>query len=281
MLFPPEAPLSAQAYDFLANLVYDRSRIRLGSDKQALVTGRLSQRLRSLGFSNYEQYCELLMSSDGEHEIGELIDLISTNHTHFFREPSHFDVFSRHALPTLADRATAEQRPLRVWCAAASSGEEAYSLAIVLAEYCRDRPSLAWHIDASDISMRMLERCRVGTYEATKVNLPAPAMLSRYFQKGFGEREGYYRVKSELRQHVAVQYMNLFDDVYSLPPGQDVIFCRNVMIYFDVPSRQLLVERLTKQLSPGGYLFVGHSESLIGIRHDLKAAWPSVYIRPE
>ena len=106
-------------------------------------------------------------------------------------------------------------------------------------------------------------------------------MLSRYFQKGFGEREGYYRVKSELRQHVSVQYMNLFDDVYSLPPGQDVIFCRNVMIYFDVPSRQLLVERLTKQLSPGGYLFVGHSESLIGIRHDLKAAWPSVYIRPE
>ena len=211
MLFPPEAPLSAQAYDFLANLVYERSRIRLGSDKQSLVAGRLAQRLRSLGLSDYEQYCSLLISPDGENEVGELIDLISTNHTHFFREPSHFEALSQHILPALADRAIAAQRPLRIWCAAASSGEEAYSIAIVLAEYCRAHPSLAWHVDASDISMRMLQRCRVGTYEAAKVNLPAPDMLGRYFQRGFGEREGYYRVKSELRRHVTVQYMNLFD----------------------------------------------------------------------
>lgn len=281
MLFPPEAPLSAQAYDFLANLVYERSRIRLGSDKQSLVAGRLAQRLRSLGLSDYEQYCSLLISPDGENEVGELIDLISTNHTHFFREPAHFEALSQHILPALADRAIASQRPLRVWCAAASSGEEAYSIAIVLGEYCRPHPSLAWHVDASDISMRMLQRCRVGTYEAAKVNLPTPDMLGRYFQRGFGEREGYYRVKSELRRHVTVQYMNLFDSKYSLPPGQDVIFCRNVMIYFDVPSRQLLVQRLTEQLAPGGYLFVGHSESLIGIQHSLKTVCPSVYVRPK
>ena len=281
MLFPPEAPLSAQAYDFLANLVYERSRIRLGSDKQSLVAGRLAQRLRSLGLSDYEQYCSLLISPDGENEVGELIDLISTNHTHFFREPSHFEALGQHILPALADRAIAAQRPLRVWCAAASSGEEAYSIAIVLGEYCRAHPSLTWHVDASDISMRMLQRCQVGTYEAAKVNLPAPDMLGRYFQRGFGEREGYYRVKSELRRHVTVQYMNLFDSTYSLPPGQDVIFCRNVMIYFDVPSRQLLVQRLTEQLAPGGYLFVGHSESLIGIQYALKTVCPSVYIRPK
>jgi chemotaxis protein methyltransferase CheR len=183
-------------------------------------------------------------------------------------------------LPVLAERAVAAGREMQFWCAAAASGEEAYSLAIVLAEFCRSRPSLNWRVYASDISRRMLAACRLGIYESDKVDLPTPDLLARHFQKGVGEREGYFRVKPELRRHVATEYVNLFQDSYPVPRGLDAIFCRNVMIYFDVESRRLLVERLFEQLAPGGYLFVGHSESLLGLGHRFKAVWPSVYVRP-
>jgi len=279
MEFPADATLTQQAYEFITQLVYERSRISLGDDKKSLVAGRLGQRLRALGLSDYEQYCNLLRSAHAEDEISELIDLISTNHTHFFREPAHFDFLRRSVLPTLTARLGFAQRPLRFWSAAASSGEEVYSLAIVLAEYARVQPAFTWQIDASDISQRMLDRCRSGIYAADKVELPSPELLERYFQRGFSEREGYYRVKAELRRKVGVQYINLFQPHYPLPNGLDVIFCRNVMIYFDAPSRELLLDRLTEQLAPGGYLFVGHSESLIGLRHSLKSVWPSVYCR--
>jgi chemotaxis protein methyltransferase CheR len=281
MLIPPDPPLSPHAYEFLARLVHERSRIRLGPDRQSLVAGRLGQRLRLLGLSGFEEYCRLLESPDGEEEIGRLIDLISTNHTHFFRESAHYEILAGSVLPRLAERRSNSWRPLQVWSAAASSGEEAYSLAIVLAEFCRQRQQLSWQVHASDISRRMLDRCRAGIYEAQKVNLPDEALLRRYFQRGFGHREGFYRVKTELRQNVTVQHVNLFQPAYPLPGGQDVIFCRNVMIYFDPDSRRELIERLSAVLAPGGYLFVGHAESLLGLRHDLRPAWPGVYMRPE
>ena len=275
-----EPPLSPAAYAFLADLVYQRSRIRLGADKQALVAGRLGRRLQAIGCGSYEEYCHLLQSADGEDEISAVIDLISTNHTHFFREAAHFDILGQRVLPALAERAAAASRDLQIWCAASASGEEAYSLAIVLAEFCRSRPGLGWRVYASDISRRMLAACRLGIYESDKVDLPAPDLLARHFQQGIGERSGFYRVKPELRRQVTTEYINLFQDSYPLPRGLDVIFCRNVMIYFDVESRRLLVERLFDQLAPGGYLFVGHSESLLGLGHRFKAVWPSVYVRP-
>ena len=281
MQFPREVPLSTEAYEFLARLIYERSRIRLGPDRQSLVSGRLGQRLRTLGLDDYGHYCSLLRSAGGEEEIGVLIDLITTNHTEFFREPDHFEILSRTILPAAFGRLAGSSRPFRAWSAAASSGEEVYSLAIVLAEFARQRPGFAWRIDASDISMRMLDRCRRGIYPAARVRLPDPEWLPRYFQRGIGEREGYDRVKAELRQQITVHHINLFQPRYDVLPGLDVIFCRNVMIYFDLESREALVERLTEQLVPGGYLFVGLSENLVGVRHGLKAVWPSVYMRPE
>lgn len=275
-----EPPLTPAAYAFLADLVYQRSRIRLGADKQALVAGRLGRRLQAIGCGSYEEYCHLLKSADGEDEISAVIDLISTNHTHFFREAAHFDILGQRVLPALAERAAAASRDLQIWCAASASGEESYSLAIVLAEFCRSRPGLGWRVYASDISRRMLAACRLGIYESDKVDLPAPDLLARHFQQGIGERSGFYRVKPELRRQVTTEYINLFQDSYPLPRGLDVIFCRNVMIYFDVESRRLLIERLFDQLAPGGYLFVGHSESLLGLGHRFKAVWPSVYVRP-
>jgi chemotaxis protein methyltransferase CheR len=270
----PEPQLSASAYAFLADLVYRRSRIRLGPDKQAFVSGRLGGHLRAVGCESYDDYCRLLGSPSGEDEVGAVIDLISTNHTQFFREPDHFDVLARQVLPVAAGR------PVRVWCAASASGEEAYSLAIVLAEQFCDAGEHAWTLVASDISRRMLDRCRRGIYESAAVKLPDPAWLPRYFRRGFGEWAGFYRVKPALRSRVRVEHVNLFQDTYPWQAGLDVIFCRNVMIYFDVDSRQALVERLFEQLAPGGHLFVGHAEGLLGLRHRFRPVAPGVYRRP-
>jgi chemotaxis protein methyltransferase CheR len=270
----PEPNLSAAAYAFLADLVYRRSRIRLGPDKQAFVSGRLGGQLRAVGCDSYDDYCQFLGSPAGEDEIGAVIDLISTNHTQFFREADHFDVLAREVLPRVSGR------PVRLWCAASASGEEAYSLAIVLAEQFRDAGGEAWTLVASDISRRMLDRCRRGIYETAAVKLPDPSLLSRYFRRGFGEWEGYYRVKPALRRRVKVEHVNLFQATFPWAPGLDVIFCRNVMIYFDSESRQTLVERLFEQLAPGGHLFVGHAEGLLGLRHRFRSVAPGVYQRP-
>lgn len=277
---PTEPPLTDQAYAFLTDLVYRRSRIRLGPDKRSLLAGRLAGRLRDLGCESFDDYCGILGTARNDDEAERLIDLVSTNHTHFFREPAHFEFPMAEVLPLATDRAARERRPLRVWSATAASGEEAYSLAVVVAEHFHNRPPPAWEVLASDISRRMLDRCRLGVYEADRIRLPDEAWLARYFRRGFGSREGLYRVKPELRRQVLVSTINLFDADYPLPRGLDVVFCRNVVIYFDEASRQVLVERLFEQLAPGGHLFVGHAESLLGLRHRFRQVRPAVYERP-
>ena len=278
-MLPTEPPLTDRAYAFLTDLVYRRSRIRLGPDKRSLLAGRLAGRLRDLGCESFDDYCGILGAAPTDDEAERLIDLVSTNHTHFFREPAHFELLTAEVLPLAAARAARQQRPLRVWSAAAASGEEAYSLAIVVAEHFRGGPPAPWEIRASDVSRRMLDRCRLGVYEADRVQLPDEAWLARYFRRGFGSREGLYRVKPELRRQVLVAAINLFDAEYPLPRGLDVVFCRNVMIYFDEASREVLVDRLYEQLAPGGHLFVGHAESLLGLRHRLRQVRPAVYER--
>jgi chemotaxis protein methyltransferase CheR len=259
-MLPTEPPLTDRAYAFLTDLVYRRSRIRLGPDKRALVAGRLAGRLRDLGCESFDDYCDLLGPANDD--------------------AAHFEVLAAEVLPAAAARATELQRPLRIWSAAAASGEEAYSLAIVLAEHFRGRPVIPWEVRASDISRRVLDRCRLGVYEADRVRLPDETLLARYFRRGFGTREGLYRVKPELRRQVTTSAINLFQPDYPVPRGLDVVFCRNVMIYFDEPSRQILVKRLYGQLAPGGHLFVGHAESLLGLEHAFRQVRPAVYQRP-
>ncbi|MFM8284614.1 MAG: CheR family methyltransferase [Planctomycetaceae bacterium] len=279
MLIPPETPLSPEAFEWLSRLVYEHSRICLAEDKRILLASRLGQRLRDLGLASFDDYCHRLATPDGVDEVAELIDLVSTNHTRFFREPVHFEIL-RGILPELSRRAVRDGRPLALWSAAAASGEEAYSMAIVLAEAAGERTGVPWQLEASDISRRMLERCRLGIYDLAKLHLPTDAWRARYFLRGFGVREGMVRVKPALRRRLSVRQVNLFQDFYPVAAGQDVIFCRNVMIYFDQPSREALVKRLSLQLAPGGYLFVGHTESLVGMTHGLEVCGPSVYRRP-
>jgi len=270
---------SGKAYRFLVDLVYEHSRIRLGADKQTLLANRLQKRLRVLGLASYDDYCAVLESREGAEEIEELVDLISTNHTKFFREPDHFSFLVSRVLPALIPRLVSLGSPLRLWSAAASSGEEPYTMAIVIAEYLRAYPPLEWQITASDISRRMLEHAQQGIYRMDAVQTMPPALLKRYFQKGMGVRAGTCRIKPELRDRLRFERINLFQPTYPVARKQHVIFCRNVMIYFDAPSRAIAVQRLTQHLSPGGYLVVGHSESLLGTRHGLQPIQQGIYQR--
>lgn len=277
MLATLHSTISDAAYQFIAKRVYAHSRIQLGEGKQALVAGRLGKRLRQLGLDSFEAYCEFLESAQGPQEMGPLEDLISTNHTHFFREIQHLDFLRTHILGEWVSKTALRKEPFRLWSAACSSGEEPYTVAIVLAEYARTQSAFNWQIEASDISSRVLERAQQGIYPEERVKLPGPDLLARYFQMGTGTHAGFYRVKAALREAIKFHRLNLLQASYPVAPDQHVIFCRNVMIYFDTATQQELVTKLTSQLAPGGYFIVGHSESLLGVNHLLKTLRPGIY----
>ena len=269
-------------YEFIRQLVYRRSRINLGPDKRELVTARLNKRLRITKIPTISDYCRYLRQSEDQEELGHLIDVISTNHTYFFREKEHFDYLNHHILPEMLRRRTTERWPqLNIWSAASSSGEEPYSIAITVAEFFkRNGTDWPFRIDATDISYRILERARAAIYREDAVNKVPKEILQHYFQKGFGPQEGNFRVRPQFAERVQFRQMNLLEDD---PPGKDpfhFIFCRNVMIYFDHPTQQELIQRLARRLVPGGYLLVGHSESLTAIQHGLTMMKPAIYRRP-
>lgn len=265
-------------FDFIRSLVYERSRISLSKDKRELVSARLGKRLRATNTSSIGDYCKLLQAPGAESELSNLIDVISTNHTFFFRENAHFDFLQKTALPEMKQRATAERWPrLHVWSAACSSGEEPYSIAITLAEHLTGWP---WRIEATDISHRILDKARSGIYRDETIGKLPPKTLQTYFQRGFGPQDGNYRVRSSLRDQIGFHQLNLLEGEPPFREPFQIIFCRNVMIYFDRPTQEELVNKLARHLVPGGYLLVGHAESLTAIRHPLQTVRPAIYRRP-
>jgi chemotaxis protein methyltransferase CheR len=265
-------------FEFIRSLVYERSRINLGPDKRELVSARLGKRLRATNTPSLGAYCALLRSPAADEELGNLIDAISTNHTFFFREHAHFDFLRDTIVPEMAARARAERRArFYVWSAACSSGEEPYSIAMTLAGAL---PAWPWHIEASDISRRVLARALAAIYPGESVGRLAPAVSKAHFQRGFGPQEGFYRVKPALRERVAFHHLNLLEGEPPFREPFHVIFCRNVMIYFDRSTQEELIGRLARRLVPGGYLLVGHSESLTHIRHGLRMVRPATYQKP-
>jgi chemotaxis protein methyltransferase CheR len=213
--------------------------------------------------------------------LAHLIDAISTNHTYFFRENEHFDFLNNVALPEMVKRRTKERWPrFNVWSAASSSGEEPYSIAIALAQFFGLSPSWPWRIEATDISHKILQRARVGVYREDAVQKVPAALLRTHFQKGFGPQEGNYRVKPHLLECVTFRQLNLLEGSFPFTEPFQIIFCRNVMIYFDRTTQTELVNKLAHHLVPGGYLLVGHSESLSGIKHALTMVKPAIYQRP-
>jgi chemotaxis protein methyltransferase CheR len=270
-------PIESESYDFIRGLVYDHSGINLGDDKTELVRSRLQKRLRILGLKSFKEYCALLNSSSGADEIPALLDVISTNVTDFFREWSHFEFIRDRVLPEWRSGPEKTGSIFRAWSAACSSGEEPYSLSILLNECLRRESGAGWKIMATDLSTRMLATAERAIYRQERVKLPQSEWLRRYFQQGRGNVAGYYRVKAEVRQTVEFSRLNLMETQYRFPQKFHTIFCRNVMIYFDRKTQEQLVPRLAEQLEPGGYLMVGHSESLVSITHGLKCIKPSIY----
>jgi chemotaxis protein methyltransferase CheR len=267
-------------FEFIRTLVYQRSRINLGADKRELVAARLGKRLRAVRLESIGEYCRLLQGPDAEAESARLIDVISTHHTAFFRENSHFEFVRHQLIPEMRARARFERWPaLRAWCAACSTGEEPYSLAITLAE-CLPSPDWPWRIEATDISDRVLDQARGAVYpEAALAGIP-PGHRRVHFQEGVGPQAGNFRIKPALRAAVRFQQLNLLAGPAPFPEPFHVIFCRNVMIYFDRQTQEELIARLVPRLVPGGYLLVGHAESLTGLHHSLQAVKPAVYRRP-
>ncbi|PTY08804.1 chemotaxis protein CheR [Opitutaceae bacterium EW11] len=271
-------------YQFIRKLVYSHSRINLGPDKKELVSARLGKRLRETKITSISDYCRFLQEREGEEELSHLIDAISTNYTFFFREIEHFDFLNKTILPEMMRRRTAAKwASFNVWSAACASGEEPYSIAIALSEYFGSQgaqPKWAWRIEATDISHRILQRARVGIYREESVSKVPATALRAHFQRGFGPQEGNYRVKPHIQHGVTFRQLNLLDGAPPFTEPFHLIFCRNVMIYFDRPTQEELIHKLSQRLVPGGYLYVGHSESLSSIKHGLETVKPAIYRKP-
>jgi chemotaxis protein methyltransferase CheR len=263
-------PITRDEFREISDLLRRRTGIRLAPGKETLVMGRLDRRLRLLGVASYREYLDLLVQP-GEPEVHQAIDLLTTNETFFFREPRHFDFLREEVLP-----AHPAGRPFRLWSAASSSGEEAYTAAMVLADAL---PGLPWEVVGTDVSARVVASAQRGVYPiAAAERIPLP-LLRKHCRKGREEYTGLMAIAPELRARTTFVRANLLEDLQGL--GRfDVIFLRNVMIYFGADTKIALLERLEEMLRPGGYLIVSLSETLKGITSRLRMVEPSVYRRP-
>jgi chemotaxis protein methyltransferase CheR len=254
----------------LQRFIHEAAGISLSPAKKALVCGRLGKRLRAHGFESYGAYCDLLDGGQAPAEVQAAVDLLTTNETYFFREQKHFDL-----LRQLAE-AHGHGAPFRVWSAASSSGEEAYSIAMVLADVVGAE---GWDVMGTDISSRMVNQARCGHYsEARARQVPTP-YLKRFCLRGIGEQAGTLLVDRSLRARVQFVQANLNAELPRLGLF-DVVFLRNVMIYFDGATKRQVVARVLAQLKPGGCLCIGHSESLNDVSDAVRQVAPSVYRKP-
>lgn len=255
-----------QEYQKLQQFLFSQAGITLGPRKQAMVAGRLGKRLRALNLPGFSAYLQHLSSDAAERQLA--IDLLTTNETYFFREPKHFSFLSEVAIPEFH-----AQQKVRIWSAACSSGEEPYSIAMVLAERRGQRP---WEVLGSDISQSMLQNARNGQYPLARAEkIPRP-YLQRFCLKGIGTREGTLQIDQHLRQRVQFQQINLIGALGSMD-NFDMIWLRNVLIYFDTETKVAICQKLVQHLRPGGYFLVGHSESLQGMICGLEMVQTAVY----
>lgn len=265
------AAINDNEFKQFQDLIYKTAGISLSTAKKPLVSGRLAKRLRDRGLASYGDYFKLLTSGQYPEEFQMAVDLLTTNETYFFRESKHFDFMRQQILANHR-----RGKPFRAWSAASSSGQEAYTIAMVLADSLGDHP---WEVVASDISSRVLERARTGNYPLEQARHIPKNYLNKYCLKGTGSKEGTFLIERSLRSRVNFMQVNLNTSLPKL--GEfDLIFLRNVMIYFDEETKRQVVRRIMGQLKSDGHLLIGHSESLNGIVDDLKQLMPSVYRKP-
>jgi chemotaxis protein methyltransferase CheR len=255
-----EGPVLGDAeFEFLRHVVGENAGIVLGPSKRQLIQGRLAARLRELGFNSYRRYCDHVRES-GPEELVALINALTTNVTAFFRENHHFEALAQYMLPEALQR-NQQSRRIRLWSAGCSTGEEAYCLAIAAHEILPAHLHWDLKILASDIDSNVLATAQRGIYSIERLTSVTPGRLQRYFRKGVAEQTGFAKISSQLAAQVSFRSLNLLHK-WPMRGPFDVIFCRNVMIYFDQATRERLVARFADMLAIGGYLCLGHSESI-------------------
>jgi chemotaxis protein methyltransferase CheR len=275
-----EIVLGEREFRLISDLVYEHCGINLHEGKRELVRARLAKRLREGNFRTFSEYIRHVLADPTGHELGILIDSLSTNLTKFFREEQHFEYLRTRWLPRLLEtKQSHHDSRIRGWSAGCSSGEEPYSVAITLLEAVQGRGRWDVKLLATDVSTRVLEKAQRGCYEKDRVEPIPPAWRSRYLVRTKEDGVEWYEVAPSLRHVVLFQHLNLVQD-WPIKGPIDFIFCRNVMIYFDKPTQNRLINRFYDLLAPGGVLFTGHSESLTGIEHKFKYVQPTIYTKP-
>ena len=269
--------LSPKDFKKLSQFIHTRIGIKMPDAKRGMIEGRLRKRLRALNMETYHAYCEYLFTPEGmRQELQNFIDVITTNKTDFFREADHFTFLVEKSFPYLMQHRNSLQ-PVMIWSAASSSGNEAYTIAMVASEFGENHPRFDYSILGTDISTDILKEAKQAVYPADEIE-PVPMNLrKKYLLRSKNRQKNLVRIGPALRKKVTFRRLNLIQPDYKIPQMMDIIFCRNVMIYFDKETQEKLVVRLFNQLIPGGYLFVGHSEVLHDCRLPLINVAPAVY----
>ncbi len=266
--------MEKRMFDKLRAIIYENSGISLHDGKQALVSARLRKRMRVLGIDDYREYADRVFNDEDGVETVGLIDAISTNVTSFFREPVHFEFLGK----AMADWLKQGKKRFRFWSAACSSGEEPYSIAMTLLEVVKDQP-LDLRILATDISTQALGKGRRGSYDERRMAPVPPHLRTKYFARWKSQDGVFYTVNESLKRPILFRRLNLSAPPFPMTGPMDAIFCRNVLIYFDPGTRRRLLAEIYRLLKKGGYLMVGHAESLTGMISDLKPVRPSIYTK--
>ena len=272
--------MTSRDFERLSQFIYNHCGIKMPPVKQTMLEARLQKRLRARGIATFREYCDLIFkSADESNELVHMIDAVTTNKTDFFREPLHFSFLSETLVPEfMQENSSFTGPPFTVWSTACSSGEEPYTLAIVLSEIALQNTNFRFSIMASDISTKVLDKARAGIYDESQVSMIPLSLKQRYFLRSKDRSKGQVRVVPALRSSIAFQRINLMDEKYPMRESSiDVIFCRNVIIYFDRPTQCALLERLCRYIRKDGYLFLGHSETVHGFDLPLARTSSTIY----
>ncbi len=274
--------LSDKLFAGLSQFIHSQVGIKLPYEKKTLLESRLRKRLKALKLSSFAEYHDYVFEAKGgKAELVNMIDAVTTNKTDSFREPDHFELLKNSLLPALSgEKGVGIGRPFRVWSAACSTGEEPYTLAMVLSEYREVEPRFRFAVTATDIATDVLQQARNAVYDSVKADAVPPELLRKYMLRSRDHSRAKVRMKPALRSSVEFARLNLMANSYGLSEPFDVIFCRNVLIYFDARTQASIVGKLTRHLREGGYLFVGHSESLFAMDLPLTPVAPSAYVKP-
>ena len=273
------ASLSDREFQRFSAFIYDHTGIKMPPVKKIMLEARLQKRLKANSIHSFEEYSEYVFSQVGRAtELIHLIDVVTTNKTDFFREPAHFEFMIKNAIPNIIRlREDLRREPLRIWSAGCSTGEEPYTLAMVLSEFALTCSDFRAAITASDISTRVLQTAHTGIYPEERTDTIPLNLKKKYLTRSREKSRSLVRICPQLRSLVSFRRINFMDDDFGISEKMDIIFCRNVVIYFDKPTQQTLMRKFHNQLRPGGYLFIGHSETLSGLDVNFKAVASTVY----